>query len=51
MKYRAFLKPHEAELLEAVDHHLRSAQETASYTRHLIRKRCEKRALARSKVA
>jgi hypothetical protein len=44
MKYRAFMKPHEIELLEAVNHHLRSAQETASYTRRLISQRAMKRA-------
>lgn len=48
MKYRAYMKPHEAELLEAVDHHLRSARETAAYTRDLIGKRCRNRAIKAS---
>jgi hypothetical protein len=45
MKYRAYMKPHKAELIEAVEHHLRSAKETASYTRALIAKRCRNRAM------
>jgi hypothetical protein len=44
MKYRAYLKPHEAELIEAVDFHLRAATETAQYTRKLIMDRCRHRA-------
>ena len=45
MKYRAYAKPHELELIEAVDHHLRCAKETAGYTRALIFDRWHKRAL------
>lgn len=44
MMYRAFLKPHELELIEAVDHNLRCAKETASYTRKLIAQRARLRA-------
>lgn len=51
MKYRAYLKPHEVELIEAVTHNLECAKETAAYTMHLIRKRCEQRALAERKRA
>lgn len=43
MHWREFLKPHEAELLEAAEHNLKCAQETAEATRRLIRDRCRKR--------
>jgi hypothetical protein len=44
MKHRAYMTPHEIELIEAVDHHYRSALETARYTRRLVADRCRKRA-------
>ena len=44
MMHRAFMKPHELELIEAVEHNLRCAKETASYTRRLISQRAMQRA-------
>jgi hypothetical protein len=51
MKHRAYMTPHEAELIDAVDHHYRSALETARYTRRLVADRCRKRAEAERKAA
>lgn len=51
MKYRAYMTPHEIELIEAVDYHFQSALETARYTRRLVADRCRKRAEAERKAA
>jgi hypothetical protein len=44
MTWTAHAKPHEIELIEAMEYNYRAAKETAQYTRRLIRDRCRYRA-------